>query len=273
MTGGSSTSRVGPALVAVLMYHAVGVPRERRFGKFVVPEALLEEQLLALGEAGYLLGPLTEGFGAAAAEPRRVLLTFDDGYADFAERAAPVLIRIGARATVYVVTGRVGHLATWLPFEAERRRPLMDWTDINALASAGFEIGSHSHSHAALDALAPQDVEGEVTRSRDLIADKTGRPPTSFCYPNGHHNPRIRAAVKAAGFSSAREVGHGLFPLGGDTMRVRRLMVGPHSSPEALAARVAGPERDLSSHARGLLRPLWRRALRVRERHDAKAWE
>ena len=45
---------------------------------------------------------------AAGAGKGQVGLTFDDGYADFAEYALPVLRRHGFTATVFVIAGRLG---------------------------------------------------------------------------------------------------------------------------------------------------------------------
>ena len=42
-----------------------------------------------------------------------VLLTFDDGYADLAEYALPVLRRYGFGAGVFIVTGQVGGTNAW----------------------------------------------------------------------------------------------------------------------------------------------------------------
>jgi len=49
-----------------------------------------------------------------------VVLTFDDGFANFAEHALPVLQRFALKATVFVVVNRIGQRADWLSMVTDR---------------------------------------------------------------------------------------------------------------------------------------------------------
>lgn len=100
-----------PDRLAVLTYHRIADPNERpRFtpGTLSATPGEFSEQMefvarhcrvLALEE---LLSLLRRD---RTLPPRAVLLTFDDAYADFEERAWPVLKRLGLPATLFVPTG------------------------------------------------------------------------------------------------------------------------------------------------------------------------
>jgi len=51
---------------------------------------------------------------------KSVVLTFDDGFANFAEHALPVLQRFALKATVFVVVNRIGQRADWLSMVTDR---------------------------------------------------------------------------------------------------------------------------------------------------------
>jgi len=249
-------------LTPVLMYHSVGQPRDERFRHWVVSPSLLSDQLSCLAESGYELIGLTE-WASRKDDAKCAVLTFDDGYADFTEHALPVLTSLRARATVYVVTGYVGGQARWLPFKAERGRPIMTWEDLQAVEDCGIEIGSHGHHHIELDAVPPGLAENDVRKSRDALT-RRGFSPCSFCYPYGYANRKVREIVAAAGFTTACIVGRGLADSEHDLLRVRRVAVGHRTTPETLLRRFHGPAVPAAARLREAAQPTWRLTRRLR---------
>ncbi|WP_335998670.1 polysaccharide deacetylase family protein [Halorientalis halophila] len=55
--------------------------------------------------------------------------------------------------------------------------------EVQALADAGFEIGSHTHSHRLLSELSASERREELGRSRELLADVTGADVAGFRAP------------------------------------------------------------------------------------------
>jgi peptidoglycan/xylan/chitin deacetylase (PgdA/CDA1 family) len=152
-----------------------------------------------------------------------VVLTFDDGYADFHEQAFPLLEKHGFTATVFVTTG-------WLQDAGEHAagRPLdrmLSWKQVRALDRAGIEIGAHSHSHAQLDQLAGPALERELRSSKDLLEEHTGKPVTTLAYPFGYSSRRVRDAVAASGYRHAAAVANRLPSAQPDPMALPRLTV------------------------------------------------
>lgn len=108
-----------------------------------------------------------------------VVLTFDDGTADWLEVVAPILVRHGAPATFYLTTG-YPEGSSDLP---DGETPL-SWAGVEELASLDLAtIGSHTHTHSLLDRLAPSAIDDELDRSIGLIAEHIGVSPAHFAYP------------------------------------------------------------------------------------------
>lgn len=90
---------------AVLLYHRVADLPYDRYGLAVTPAAFTQ-QIRHLAETCTVLEltALVQGARAGALPPRAVALTFDDGYAEHLEVAAPMLVALGLPATFFITT-------------------------------------------------------------------------------------------------------------------------------------------------------------------------
>jgi peptidoglycan/xylan/chitin deacetylase (PgdA/CDA1 family) len=121
-----------------------------------------------------------------------VVLTFDDGYADFATLAYPELKSRGWSATVFLPAGKVGGTDDW----EGGSRSLMDWPTVAALAREGIEFGAHGVTHANLTALSPTAACQEIAAAKRMIEDKVGGPVTTFAAPFGKTTPTLQAVIR-----------------------------------------------------------------------------
>lgn len=189
----------GDAPPIVLMYHSVSPYQQDPYLVTVCPTRL-ERQFGWLRGRG-LRGVSMRDLLAARAAGRGdglVGLTFDDGYADFAEYVVPTLRRHGFTATVFVIAGLLGGTNQWDP--RGPRKPLMTAAQVRDVAAEGVEIGSHGLNHVGLTGLDPAAVAEETQRSRELLRDVSGQPVTGFCYPYGDTSAAGVAGVRAAGY-------------------------------------------------------------------------
>lgn len=93
----------------VLMYHRVAAPERDPYGLAVTPERFAEQMQL-LHDRGDVV-PLQEVLDGGAAT--RVAITFDDGYADNATTAAPLVAQAGLPVTWFITTGTLGGRRFW----------------------------------------------------------------------------------------------------------------------------------------------------------------
>ncbi len=133
-----------------------------------------------------------------------VAITFDDGFVNFREVAAPRLLAAGLPVTLFVVGDRVGTTNAWdgCPDRGIPHLPLLDWPALARLQEMGVVLGAHSRSHTDLTRLNQTAVEDEVHGSRDVIERETGRRPSAFAYPYGRLNDTV-AGIVADAFSYA----------------------------------------------------------------------
>ena len=187
----------------ILMYHRVAPTGHERLREWRLTPDQFEAQLHYLRTAGYSSAGFEEWRQAAARhEPlpgRRVMLTFDDGYEDFAEHAYPLLRQYELEATVFLVSERVGLTNEWDRGYGETV-PLMDWETIRALDGHGVEFGGHSASHPMLTALGLDEVVREASRCRAELVEQLGHLVRPFAYPYGDTDAAVARMVGACGF-------------------------------------------------------------------------
>jgi peptidoglycan/xylan/chitin deacetylase (PgdA/CDA1 family) len=155
-----------------------------------VPPRFFHEHMRSLARRGFVgisISELLNGWDDIAPLPARpVVLTFDDGFANLREHAAPVLSELGFRATIFVVSGRCGQTNDW-PNQAPDipRLPLLSWSELAQMATAGFEMGAHSVTHRPLPEMTQAEAEREIVESKTTIEERLGRKVSAFAYPFG----------------------------------------------------------------------------------------
>lgn len=193
----------------ILLYHSVGEPVDPP--RWVRSDAF-GEQLDWLVAEGYT--PITASeldrieLDGAPGPARPIVLTFDDGYQNFYQHAFPALAARGLRATVFLISSRVGA-------DAERRyrderAAYVVRSEVREMEAQGIEFQSHSVSHRNLKTLSDAEALSELTASREELQRFVHRPITVFAYPFGGNEPHTHELVQAAGYRSAHSVSAGL---------------------------------------------------------------
>jgi peptidoglycan/xylan/chitin deacetylase (PgdA/CDA1 family) len=190
------------ARIPILMYHVVtAAPPGAPFPQLWVSRQRFAAEMAGLRRAGYhavTLAAAVRAWRRGGPLPRRpVVVTFDDGYRSDFTHAGPVLRRLGWPGVLNLALNnlRPGDIT------APEVRRLIAW---------GWEIASHTLTHPDLTTLSPAALRHELVGSRAAIARRFGRPAQSFCYPYGHYDATVVAAVRAAGYQAATTEDAGL---------------------------------------------------------------
>ena len=175
---------------------------------------------------------------------RQLAITFDDGYRDNFENAAPVLERLGLPATFFVVTQWMGTdvVSGWDRTQSANHA-WMTWEQVRSLHRRGFDIGAHTQTHADLGRISQAEATDEIFGARRELEEQLGSPVDLFAYPYGGRDNFLepyRTLVKAAGFRCCCSGFGGDNPPGTDPFQLRRVPITPwYGSPHRFGFEVA----------------------------------
>ncbi len=179
-------------------------------------------------EAAYYISPqrfrrfmrwfLAAGYSTATTEKwikdnlskKEVLLTFDDGYDDLYDELLPLVIQYRLTPLIYLVAGRIGQSNLWDQQIGLRARNLLTLEQIREMQKHGVEFGSHTLTHPWLPGITDEQLRREVVDSKHRLEDALGVEISSFAYPSGGVDRRVRAAVAEAGYKLAFTIQAGL---------------------------------------------------------------
>lgn len=154
-------------------------------------------------------------------------ITFDDGYADNLEVAAPVLKKYGLPATFFVTTGFIG--SDVVPFwdtKLPKPQKWMTWDQVRELSRQGFDVGCHTVSHLDMGKASPVDIRNELQTSKAVLESELGRNINLFAYPFGgrqHISDVAIDLVREASFLCCASCHGGTNDLRADSFRLRRI--------------------------------------------------
>ncbi|MCA1666825.1 MAG: polysaccharide deacetylase family protein [Thermomicrobia bacterium] len=231
--------------IPILMYHSISACANPKFRRYTVDPEQFSRQMRCIAELGFT--PITVSdftraapMGHRSLPARPVLLTFDDGFADFASEAAPVLAQFGFPATLYIVTAFVGGTSRWLWREREAARPMLTWQQIARIDAGGIECGAHTHTHPQLDVIPIAAARCEIAAAKDVLEQHLGHAVTTFAYPFGYYTATVRQSVRDVGYTSACAVNYAMSAVGEDPFTLSRLIVTAETSPEAFTNMLFG---------------------------------
>ncbi|HEY5285509.1 MAG TPA: polysaccharide deacetylase family protein [Solirubrobacteraceae bacterium] len=213
--------------IPVLLYHAVpdtpsvndplSVPFEQFAGHV--------DAIVRSGRAPVSIAEIAAGLRGERPLPEHaVAVTFDDAYED-TPRAIERLRERGLRSSVYVTTGQIdsGPMI--------RREQLVQL----AREPETVELGAHTVNHPPLDELGIEEIEREVSDSKQALEQTIGRSVDTFAYPFGAYDARVRRAVIDAGFNSAAAVKNAFSHPEDDPWAIARVTVRAATSAERIA--------------------------------------
>jgi len=220
----------------ILGYHGVA-ECERRLDlcRLQIAPGLFRAQLQLLLDAGFQFATMTdavEPLTRPQPAPGIAVVTFDDGLRNNLTTAAPILAELGVPATVYVACDLIDGHNPWIG--AGGGGEILSADEVRELSNAGWEIGSHTLSHADLASLDYDRCLAEINGSRDLLQQITGATVDTFAYPFGRYGPAAVRAVRDSGMRAAVTTGSGRW----DAFELTRAMISAGDPSPVLALKL-----------------------------------
>ena len=238
--------------VVVLIYHRVGrrtdSPVDLPLQDFQRQLDLIADRVVDLSHAVSMLG----GAGSGD-DPPRVVLTFDDGTADWPDVVMAELVQRRLPAVFYVSTDFVEHGRSF----PNGGRPV-SWAGLAEMASTGLAtIASHTHTHRVLADASWAEAADEADRSKGLIEERLGHGCRHFAYPKAVAPSAPAEVVIRRRFATAALAGNRLNQVGAsDPHRLGRHAVTVRDDDCSFGRAIAGGRR-LEGRLREL-RDAWR---------------
>ncbi|EWH04725.1 polysaccharide deacetylase [Pseudoalteromonas lipolytica SCSIO 04301] len=129
---------------------------------------------------------------------KTVAITFDDGYKNNYEQAAPILEKFGYPYTIFVNPKLID----------EGKSYVMTWQQLKALSKKGALISNHTqaHNYMHLKQQGETDAQWQARTKNDILAaqkrikEEIGHDYKYVAYPYGEFNNSLQALVKSIGF-------------------------------------------------------------------------
>jgi peptidoglycan/xylan/chitin deacetylase (PgdA/CDA1 family) len=255
---------IGP--VPILLFHSVSNDPDPWIRRFAVAPGAFSWHLdliaahgaTTLTVSGFVDALSRSGTGLPG---RPVLITFDDGFADFGATALPALRERDMVATLYPITDFVGR-------RSPGGAPMLGWDDLCELGvSDDVEMGGHTVTHPQLDAIPAARARVEIAQCKATLEDRLGTPVRSFAYPHGYSSAAVRTMVREEGFDSACAVKNAFSSADDDRFALARLTVRADTPIAVIDAWLAGRDARLAPRRE----PARTRAARIVRRARAQA--
>jgi len=172
-------------------------------------------------------------------------VSFDDGYLDNFENAAPILLKHQVPCTFFISTEKIRDNK---PFDHDLRAlgfglDNMNWSQVQTMHRWGFHFGSHTRNHVNLAEVSDELALKELQGSLDDIRDQLGHREVFIAFPYGRKQHITSARVdmmKSLGYGACFSAYGGLNDLHIDRFNIKRIGVNWAFDLPALKARARG---------------------------------
>jgi peptidoglycan/xylan/chitin deacetylase (PgdA/CDA1 family) len=213
--GGKTTTKI-----PVLMYHSINFDPKNPQNILRVPKDKFAAEMKWLHDNEYTTLSLDELYNAVSnnkpVAEKSVVLTFDDGYGDNYDNALPVIKQYGFKATVFMISSKVG----------DSKNGYLTAAQIKEMDKNGMHIECHTVHHPDLSTLSYNQQYNELSKSKADLEALLGRPVDYIAYPSGKYNSSSIKAAKAIGYKLCFKMNGGIASISSSRYEFPRAFVG-----------------------------------------------
>ena len=145
---------------------------------------------------------------------KTILITIDDGFQSFYEKAWPYLKDKKIPFLLFISTEAVG------------KNGYMNWNQIIEIEKSGLGIiGNHSHTHGYLTDLDNNETIADIEKSINIFKNKLGYNPIYFSYPFGEYSNLLKKIIRGYNFQFAFGQHSGVVDFTKDSLELPRFPI------------------------------------------------
>jgi peptidoglycan/xylan/chitin deacetylase (PgdA/CDA1 family) len=229
------------------MYHSVNEKMDSKvhpyFETTTTPLRLLEH-LQLLQQGGFEITLMMDALKSLKKGPsniKKAVITFDDGFRDFYDNAAPLLRKFDYPAALFLPVNLIGKKGPGL-----ENKEHLNWLQVKECADQGIELGSHTLDHPVLVNLNDRQVKYQICESKLILECKTGKKIGGFCYPyrfpeeKKNFSNTIKKYVNDAGYDYCLTTSIGRVNSGDDLYLLKRIPINEYDDEKLFNAKLCG---------------------------------
>jgi peptidoglycan/xylan/chitin deacetylase (PgdA/CDA1 family) len=209
--------------VPIMTYHHIqpeSIAKDLGQTSLTVDNGIFDQQMAYLTANGYTPIWANELINAllthAQLPGKPVMITMDDGYADNATYALPILQKYGIKANLMLVSGLVGG-----------NSDMLTWDQVNQMKSSGLiYFTNHTWSHYAITNGLQSKIESEIDLAQTEIQEHTEQTVNVFTYPYGSFNNNAIQTLQRKGYIGAYSTIPGQYQCDSFVMTLHRTRIG-----------------------------------------------
>jgi peptidoglycan/xylan/chitin deacetylase (PgdA/CDA1 family) len=219
--------------IPILMYHSISTTKKKGVHPYyetVTTPEIFEMHMKFLHENDYHVVDLYDvpnHFKKSGDLVKKlVVITFDDGLKDFSTEAFPILQKYGCSATVFLPTGFIGKKR--MTFKGQE---CLSWEIVRDLHKKGIQFGSHTINHLKLYGKEEDEINYELSNSKEKIDLEIGEPTVSFSYPYAFPEQdkkfinKLRKMLTTSGYTIGVSTRIGITSKNDDRLFLKRLPI------------------------------------------------
>lgn len=216
--------------VPILVYNVINSPKpDTTNSQDWVPPVEFRSQVAYLAAQGFHPVTLRQVWAAwkegGLLPSKPIVISFDVGYHSVYANALPVLQQRQWPATLFLQVNQ-----TQADFPPD---------EVKGLVQAGWELDSRGQTDADLTSLTDEQLNTELTGSREALKRDYGARVDFFAYPQNRVDDRVVGALQATGYLGAVTLDTGLADPTGDPFRIMRIKVQNGDGQQGLASKLS----------------------------------
>ena len=165
----------------------------------------------------------------------KVTFSFDDGWLEHYEIAAPILSEAGVKGTFYIISDESA--------DYTERSSYVSHEQVRAMYESGHEIGSHTKTHPHLTKIATFRQINQIKGSLSDL-ESEGFSVSTIAYPFGDHNAEVKKITADAGYTFGRTVLRGFNDKSTDPYALKVQQVDRNTSMDEMQSWIDEAEKN-----------------------------